>query len=100
MGSLQEKQIWKGRSKVQFWTQLLIKYPSAEVKLEFWEEVWTGDLKVIIFKTKRLSEITKGVSTGREDQGLSPGGKQQRGLRSRGQIDHVQGPLGFAKQKS
>lgn len=46
--------------------------------LEFGKEVcvhWR--FKVSIFKIMRVAEIANGVSTDKEDQGLSPGRKQQ-----------------------
>ena len=52
-------------------------------------------LKVSTFTIMRLNEITKGVSTDKEDQGLSPGRKQQRRLRSSSQRDQVQGLPSF-----
>lgn len=43
--SLQEEQIWKGRSEFNFGHDCLLDTQGQLLRLEFWEEVWTGDLK-------------------------------------------------------
>jgi len=46
----------------------------------------------------RLNEITRRVSTDKEDHGLSPG--RVRRLRSSSQTDQAEGLPGFAMQRS
>lgn len=91
----------EGKIRVQFWTRLLIRYPSAAIKTGIlgrgldWRFKESAYLSPLGWVRSPMEEVPI-----KRPKGLSPERKEQKKLRSRRQTDQVQGLLGFAMRGS